>query len=72
MKIGHEKIERREGRLYFVGKDGAVYSVKRGGGGREKESKERIERKQGRLYYLGKSGYVEESMMSRGKRRVRA
>ena len=70
-RIGHEKIEREKGHLYFVGKNGAVYKIRRGSKNKIQVSREKIVRKPGKLYFLGSDGYVAEAQMSRGKKRVR-
>lgn len=70
-----EKITRTPGCLYFVGKDGYVYSTPRKGkkGKKMKVSKMAIKRMPGKLYYLGKSGCVESSpIKKRAKKRLRA
>jgi hypothetical protein len=64
-QVGTEKIEREEGKLYYVNKEGYVYSVgfKRKGS-KKKVSTQPIVREEGYMYYLDKSGYVAKVKMS--------
>jgi len=58
-RVGNQKVKRKEGYLYYVGKDGYVYEVpenEKGEGVRV--TSEKIERKEGYLYYVDKEGYV--------------
>ncbi len=60
-KVGSEKIERENGYLYYVGKDGYVWAapMKHNKRGRKKKvGSEKIEKESGFMYYLGKDGYV--------------
>jgi hypothetical protein len=72
-QVGHEKITREKGYLYYIGKGGHVERVSQGHAhGKSKRhevvSKESYQRKPGKLIYLGSNGYVQETNMSRGKR----
>lgn len=68
-RVGSEKIERKEGHLYYVGGDGNVYEVARGRkGSKMRISKSPVKRESGYLYFVDKSGYVSRAKMSRGKR----
>ncbi len=65
-KIGHEKIKREDGYLYYVGRDGYVWAVpmrhnKRGR--KKKIGTEKISKEPGFLYYVGKDGYVYKAKM---------
>ena len=65
-KIGTEKIEREEGYLYYIGKDGYVWKAPMKANKRGKKArvgKEKIEKKAGYMYYVGKDGYVYEAKM---------
>ena len=68
-KVGKEKINRKEGYLYYVGKDGYVWEVPAKYNKEGKKSRvgtEKIEKEEGYLYYVGKDGYVYRSKMNRG------
>ena len=73
-KVGSERIEREEGYLYYLGKDGYVWRVPmkryRGMSGYRKRrvGSERIEREEGYLYYLGKDGHVWRAPMKNKRR----
>ena len=61
-RVGTEKIEREEGYLYYVGKDGYVWRapMKHNKRGRKKRvGTEKIIKEPGYMYYVGKRGYVE-------------
>jgi hypothetical protein len=65
-KIGSERIDRQDGYLYFVGKDGYVWRVpmkhnKRGT--KKKVGTERIMKEKGFLYYVGSDGAVYKAKM---------
>lgn len=65
-RIGKEKIERENGFLYYIGKDGFVWAVpmkinKRGK--KHKAGNEKIAKKKGYMYYVDKAGYVCEAEM---------
>ena len=63
-RVSSEKIEREEGYLYYVGKDGYVWRVPmkmyRGKPGYRKKrvGSEKIEKEDGFLYFVGSDGYV--------------
>lgn len=60
-RIGKEKISRKAGYLYFVGKDGYVWQVPmrtHPGGRKGKVGSEKIPKKDGFLYFVDKAGYV--------------
>lgn len=66
VKIGKEKINRENGYLYYVGKDGYVWAVpmRHNTRGRKKKvGTEKINKERGYLYYLGKDGYVHRAKM---------
>lgn len=65
-KIGSEKIDRQDGYLYFVGKDGYVWRVpmkhnKRGT--KKRVGSEKIMKEKGFLYYVGSDGAVYKAKM---------
>lgn len=65
-RIGKEKVNREEGYLYFIGKDGYVWAtpMKHNKSGRKKRvGNEKIEKQEGYLYFLGKDGYVYRARM---------
>jgi hypothetical protein len=71
-RIGKEKIEREDGYLYYLGKDGFVWKtpMKSNSRGRKaKISKEKVQRQEGYLYFIDKNGYVARSKMNRKGRR---
>jgi hypothetical protein len=60
-KVGSERIDREDGYLYYVGKDGYVWAapMKHNKRGRKKKvGSEKIDKERGFMYYLGKDGYV--------------
>jgi hypothetical protein len=65
-KIGNERIDRQDGYLYFVGKDGYVWRVpmkhnKRGS--KKRVGSEKIMKEKGFLYYVGSDGAVYKAKM---------
>ncbi|MEM3031243.1 MAG: hypothetical protein QXH27_05940 [Candidatus Micrarchaeia archaeon] len=65
-RIGNEKIEREDGYLYYIGKDGYVWRApmrNNPGGSKKRVGSEKIEKKAGCMYYLDKSGYVCEAKL---------
>ena len=60
-RIGKEKIARKPGYLYFVGRDGFVWQVPMRatrGGKKIKVGSEKVAKKDGFLYFVDKAGYV--------------
>ena len=60
-RIGKQKIVRKAGYLYFVGKDGYVWQVPmraNKGGRKAKVGTEKIAKKDGFLYFVDRAGYV--------------
>jgi hypothetical protein len=65
-KVGTEKIEREDGYLYYVGKDGYVWRapMKHNKRGRKKKvGTEKVDKKSGYMYYVGKTGFVYEAKL---------
>jgi len=65
-KVGTEKIQREDGYIYYIGKDGYVWAspMKHNKKGKKKKvGTEKIEKKSGYMYYVGKDGYVYEAKM---------
>ncbi|MEI7432798.1 MAG: hypothetical protein WCJ93_00960 [Methanomicrobiales archaeon] len=65
-KIGKEKIQRDNGFLYYLGKDGYVWAapMKHNKSGKKKKiGTEMIVREKGFMYYLGKDGFVGKAKM---------
>ncbi|MBD3389661.1 hypothetical protein GF415_01765 [Candidatus Micrarchaeota archaeon] len=65
-KIGSERIDRQDGYLYYVGKDGYVWRVpmkhnKRGT--KKRVGTEKVEKESGYLYYVGSDGFVYKAKM---------
>lgn len=60
-RIGKEKITRKDGYLYFVGKDGYVWQVPmraNTSGRKAKVGTEKVTKKDGYLYFVDKAGYI--------------
>jgi len=71
-KIGKEAIEREDGYLYYLGKDGYVWRTPMKTNTRGKKQRvgsEKIEREDGYLYFIDKKGYVSRAKMNRKGRR---
>ena len=71
-RIGSERLQREDGYLYFLGKDGFVWKtpMKTNTRGRKaKVGSEKIKRVQGFLYFIDKSGYVARAKMNRKGRK---
>jgi hypothetical protein len=71
-RIGSEKLDRENGYLYFLGKDGFVWKtpMKTNSRGRKgKVGSEKIKRASGFLYFIDKSGYVARAKMNRKGRK---
>ncbi len=69
-KVSSEKIEKEDGYLYYVGKDGYVWKtpMKHNKSGKSvKVGKEKIEKKYGYMYYVGDDGYVYETKLKNVK-----
>jgi hypothetical protein len=65
-RIGKEKIDREEGYLYFVGKDGYVWAAPmkhKAGGKKKRVGGEKIDKERGYMYYVDKGGYVAKAKM---------
>lgn len=73
-RVGRERVDREDGYLYFLGKDGYVWKtpMKNNPRGRKaKVTSERISRAEGYLYFIDKSGYVSRTKMNRRGRMSR-
>lgn len=60
-RIGKERISRKPGYLYYVGKDGAVWQVPmraNRSGRKAKVGSEKVAKKDGYLYFVDTAGYV--------------
>jgi len=65
-RIGSERIDREDGYLYYVGKDGYVWRApmrNNPGGSKKRVGSEKIEKKDGCMYYIDKDGYVCEAKL---------
>lgn len=66
-RIGKEKVSRKPGHLYYVGRDGYVWQVPMRatrGGKKQRVGTEKVTKAEGYLYFLDKAGYI-----ARAKRR---
>ncbi len=73
-RIGKEKIEREDGYLYYLGKDGRVWKspMKSNSRGRKAAvSSEKVQREEGYLYFIDKNGFVARAAMKRGASKKR-
>lgn len=71
-RIGKEKIDREDGYLYFIGKDGYAWRTPMKTNPRGRKSRvgsEKITRQEGYLYFIDKSGYIARAKMNRRGRR---
>lgn len=65
-RLGNEKVPRKKGYLYYLGKDGYVWEIPTRLNKRGKKSKvgtEKIERRPGFMYYIDRAGYVAVSKL---------
>jgi len=71
-RISKEKVEREDGYLYYLGKDGYVWRTPMKANARGRKARvgnEKINREEGYLYYIDKAGYVARAKMNRRGRR---
>ena len=71
-RIGSERLQREDGYLYYLGKDGFVWKTPMKTNTRGRKSKvgsEKVRRETGFLYFIDKSGYVARAKMNRKGRR---
>jgi hypothetical protein len=71
-RISDERIDRENGYLYFLGKDGYVWRtpMKTNNRGRKaRVGSEKVNRTEGYLYFIDKAGYVARAKMNRRGRR---
>lgn len=71
-RMTRERIDREDGYLYYLGKDGYVWRtpMKTNTRGRKaRVGSEKVRRADGFLYYIDKSGYVARTKMNRRGRR---
>ncbi len=67
-RMTDEKVEREDGYLYFLGKDGYVWKTPMKNNPRGRKSKvgsEKVRREEGYLYFIDKGGYVARTKMNR-------
>ena len=65
-RVGNQKVKRKKGYLYYVGKDGYVYEIPENGkGDGVRVTNAKIERKDGYLYYVDEEGYVVRAKLFR-------
>jgi hypothetical protein len=73
-RVGRERVQREDGYLYFLGKDGRVWKtpMKNNPRGRKaRVTEEKVSRQEGYLYFIDKSGYVARTKMNRRGRMSR-
>jgi hypothetical protein len=73
-RIGRERVQREDGYLYFLGKDGRVWKTPMKNNPRGKKASvtdEKVKREAGFLYFIDKSGYVARTKMNRKGRMSR-
>lgn len=66
VRVGKEKIEREDGYLYYIGKDGYVWRAPmktNRGGSKKRVGSEKVDKDSGYMYYLDKAGYVAKAKM---------
>jgi hypothetical protein len=71
-KVTTEKIEREEGYLYYLGKDGYVWRSPMRHNTTGKKSKvgtEHVDKEAGYMYFIDKEGYVARSTLNRAGRK---
>ena len=67
-KVSKEQIEREDGYLYYLGKNGYIWKSPMRSNTRGKKARvgsEKIQRAEGYLYFLDKKGYVSRTEMKR-------
>jgi hypothetical protein len=67
-RMTDERVEREDGYLYFLGKDGYVWRTPMRNNPRGRKArvgKEKVQRQEGYLYFIDKSGYVARTKMNR-------
>ncbi len=67
-RVGTEAIQREDGYLYYLGKDGYVWRTPmktNKSGKKARVGREKIEREEGYLYFIDKDGYVAKAKMNR-------
>lgn len=65
-RIGKEKIERENGYLYYVGKDGYVWRAPMKNnprGSKKRVGGEKVQKEDGYMYYVDKAGYVAKAKL---------
>jgi len=73
-RITDERIDRADGYLYYLGRDGFVWRTPMRSNTRGKKAKigsEKVSRAEGYLYFVDDKGYVARTRMNRGGRRRR-
>ncbi len=67
-RLTKEKVEREDGYLYYLGKDGYAWRTPMKNNPRGRKSKvgsEKVSRQDGYLYFIDKNGYVARTKMNR-------
>lgn len=71
-KVGNQKVVRKPGYLYYLGKDGYVWETPTKAnktGQKKRVGTELIKREPGFLYYLGKDGFVGKAPLKNVKKK---
>ncbi|MEM0106618.1 MAG: hypothetical protein QXD11_00315 [Candidatus Micrarchaeaceae archaeon] len=71
-KIGKEAVQKEDGYLYYVGKDGYVWRAPmktNPKGKKQRVGSEKIEKEDGYFYFIDKKGYVSRAKMNRNGRK---
>ncbi|MDE1852013.1 MAG: hypothetical protein KGH69_05000 [Candidatus Micrarchaeota archaeon] len=67
-RVSKEKVDRDDGYLYFLGKDGFVWRTPMRNNPRGRKAKvgsEKIKREEGYLYFVDSKGYAARTKMNR-------
>ncbi|MEM3839426.1 MAG: hypothetical protein QXF01_02505 [Candidatus Micrarchaeaceae archaeon] len=73
-RLTKERVEREDGYLYFLGKDGYAWRTPMKNNPRGKKSRvgtEKVKREEGFLYFIDKNGFVARTKMNRKGRMSR-
>ncbi|MDE1824381.1 MAG: hypothetical protein KGI00_03065 [Candidatus Micrarchaeota archaeon] len=73
-RVSREKVDREDGYLYFLGKDGFVWRTPMRNNPRGRKAKvgsEKIRREDGYLYFVDSNGYAARTKMNRKGRVAR-
>jgi hypothetical protein len=71
-RVTRERVDREDGYLYYLGKDGYVWRTPMKTNPRGRKARvgtEKVNRAEGYLYYIDRAGYVARAKMNRRGRR---